>query len=207
MAGVPGDTHGGARAAAASAASVRRVIAAACVSVSLPVLPEDRAVIASCPKPPVLPRARYSGAYPSRKVDSQGSPSSILSQRAARFGKGTSSLESHCFANQIEHRIWTQRMMNAGTWGLWWRSWGTYSSNSCSHRPISCPNVFNFMEDVCLSLNRVWPGICSLLCCPQDCLCEVGIVTPSEATSFSASARLSALWPPAIRLWQSPVGP
>ena len=62
---------------------------------------------------------------------------------------------SHCCANQFDHRIWTQRVTNAGTWGLRWPSQGTYSYNSCSLRPISCPKVFNCFDDVCLSLKRV----------------------------------------------------
>ena len=152
-----------------------------------PTLPVDPAVIASCLKPPVPPRARSLGAYPSGNVGSQGPPSSTLFQRAARFGKGTSSFESHCCANQFDHWIWIQRVMNVGTWGLRWRSWGTYSSNSFSRWPISCPNVFNCLEDVCLFPKRVWPRIRSLLFCPRDCSCEVGIVTPLEATSSLAS--------------------
>ena len=139
VARVPGDTQGGVRAATAAAASVWRVLAAAAaasvtmaadsadllvrreaaiVAVSamdLTGLPTNPAVIVSFLKPPVPPRARSSGAYPSGNVGYQGLPSSILSQRAARFGKRTSSSESHCCANQFDHRIWTQHVMNAGT--------------------------------------------------------------------------------------------
>ena len=149
-AGVPSDTLGGVRDVAVAADSVWRVLAvaaamaadsvallvrraAAVIAVSvmaLPVFPLSAAVIASRPKPPVLPRARSLGAYPPGKVGSQGSPSSIFSQRVARFGKGISSSESHCCANQFYHQIWTQRVTKAGTWGLRWRSQGTYSSNS-----------------------------------------------------------------------------
>ena len=146
VAGVPGDTRGGARDAESAAAFFRRVLAAtvaatvttaadsaallvqrvadilAASAVALTALPVDPAMIASCPKPPMPPRTRSPSAYPSGNMGSQGLPSSILSQRAARFGKGTSLLESHCCANQFDHQIWTQRMMNAGTWGLRWRS-------------------------------------------------------------------------------------
>ena len=109
-AGVPDDTLGGVRAVAVAAASVWRILAvaaavdadsaallvwraAAIVAMSVMVLPEfhtGAAVIDSRPKPPVLPRARSLGAYPSGNVGYQVSPSSILSHRAARFGKGTS---------------------------------------------------------------------------------------------------------------------
>ena len=133
-AGVPGDMLGGVRAVVVAEASVRRVLAvadavaadyaallvwraAAVIVVSVmasPAFSPNAAVIASRPKPPVLPQAKSLGAYPSRKVGSQGSPSSIFSQMAERFGKGISSSESHCCANQFDHRIWTKRVTNAG---------------------------------------------------------------------------------------------
>ena len=122
-AGVPGDTLGGVRDVAVASDSVQRVLtvaaamaadstailvwrAAAVIAVSVmasPAFPPSAAVIASRPKPPVLPHDRSSSAHPSGEVGSQGSPSSIFSQRVARFGKGISSSESHCCANQFGH--------------------------------------------------------------------------------------------------------
>ena len=87
-AGVPGDTLGGvqdvavatdsvwlvlavAAAVAADSAAllVRRAAVVIAVSVmASPAFPPSAAVIASCPKPPVLTRTRSSGAYPSGKV-------------------------------------------------------------------------------------------------------------------------------------------
>ena len=49
--------------------------------------PADPAVISSYLKPPVPPRARSSGAYLSRNVGSQGSLSSILSERSGKVWK------------------------------------------------------------------------------------------------------------------------
>ena len=109
-AGVPGDTLSGVRdvtvaadsvwpdlavaaavAADSAALLVRRAVAVIAVLVmASPVFPPSAAVIASCLKPPVLPCARYSGAYLSGKVGSQGSPSLIFSQRVARFREGIS---------------------------------------------------------------------------------------------------------------------
>ena len=94
-AGVPGDTLGSVRDVAVAADSVWRVLAvAAAVAADSAALLVRRAAAAICPQPPVPPCARSLGAYPSRNVGSQGLPSSIFSQRAARFGKGISSSES-----------------------------------------------------------------------------------------------------------------